>query len=96
MADRGLTLSALPDSYLDWLCSIELRPMLRAAVDAEMTRRFDPPAAAAALECTAMARRIVDTGYKCLAHEIHPDVGGTHEGMQRLNMAVASLRKALQ
>jgi hypothetical protein len=41
----------------------------------------------------ALKLRIVDTGYKKLALTFHPDIGGSHEDMQRLNKARDGLRE---
>lgn len=40
-----------------------------------------------------LALQIVDIGYKVLATKLHPDKGGTREGMQRLNQARNLLKK---
>jgi hypothetical protein len=34
-----------------------------------------------------MSRRMIDLGFKALAKELHPDLGGDHEAMARLNRA---------
>ncbi len=36
---RGCPIARLPDHYLRWLSGLELRPWLRAAVDAELRAR---------------------------------------------------------
>ena len=39
---------------------------------------------------------LIEVAYRCLARLHHPDRGGDHEGMLRLNAAHASLRTALR
>jgi hypothetical protein len=39
-----------------------------------------------------LAHRIIDIGYKALAKEMHPDKGGSHEAMARLNRARTHLK----
>jgi hypothetical protein len=39
--------------------------------------------------------QLIDIGYKVLAIKLHPDKGGSHEAMQRLNRVRATLRKSL-
>ena len=39
---------------------------------------------------------LIEAAYRCLARLHHPDRGGDHEGMLRLNAAHASLRTALR
>lgn len=40
-----------------------------------------------------LARQLIDAGYKVLAIKLHPDKGGSQEGMQRLNEAKKLLLK---
>jgi hypothetical protein len=40
----------------------------------------------------ALARRLIDIGYKALAKELHPDKGGSSEAMSRLG----DVRRRLQ
>lgn len=40
----------------------------------------------------ATARQIIDAGVRALALKLHPDVGGSHEGMGELNACAALLR----
>jgi hypothetical protein len=39
--------------------------------------------------------QLIDTGYKVLATRLHPDKGGSHEGMARLNRARDILKGAI-
>jgi hypothetical protein len=70
-----------------------MREERRAQRAAELARRE-------ALQATLEAQRklmlqIVDAGCKAMARKLHPDVGGSHEEMTRLNMAAEILRERL-
>jgi hypothetical protein len=104
---RGRPLTELPDDYLAWLLTIDLRDRLREAVEAEAERREgDGPAAGRSREaeaalratpgCGDAASRIVNAGYRAMALAAHPDQGGGHDAMAELNAAVAILRRYLQ
>lgn len=99
---KGQPLSALPDDYLDWLASLDLRPPLRRAVEAEQARRAARDNAgagrstAAAITDPVVARaasRIVQAGYRTAAMEAHPDRGGDTATMQAINRAAELLRR---
>jgi hypothetical protein len=42
----------------------------------------------------ALAKRLIDIGYKVLAKELHPDAGGNREAMQRLSEVKRRLYRA--
>lgn len=65
--------------YLAWLQTVE------SATDHEAARKFP----------TWPMSSICSIRYRRMAREQHPDAGGTHEGMARLNEARANARKAL-
>ena len=103
---RGWPLEELPDDYLRWLGTIELRPPLDGAVRAEVrARRYrtyeHPPAPHDGITLrisvahAPLVRDLVDTGYRTLAKRLHPDQGGDAGQMQTLNAAVAHLREQL-
>jgi len=79
----GIPLHELPSEYFEWLCGLNtLRSPLREAVLAEKERReraktLDPQ----------IAMDIVNTGFRTLAKQCHPDLGGQHVAMQKLNAA---------
>ena len=90
---RGRSLDALPDAYLLWLGTLDLRAPLHAAVDAERQRRatrraprepHTPPLDA--------VDSLVSAGVRTLAKRHHPDVGGNPEIMVTLNATAAWLR----
>lgn len=85
----GWRLVEIPDGYLDWLTTIDLRPVLREAVHEEIVRRIDHSAAPARsglvpAELRGPAADIVKRGYRACALTAHPDQGGTDEEMRRL------------
>lgn len=43
----------------------------------------------------ALARDVIDAGYKALARRAHPDAGGSTEEFQRLTVTVEALRNSL-
>jgi hypothetical protein len=43
----------------------------------------------------ALAKRLVDAGYKTLATSLHPDRGGDAEQMRELNALASSMRQQL-
>lgn len=47
------------------------------------------------LDLRADMREVVEAGYKSVALRRHPDRGGSHEGMARLNRVVEELRRML-
>jgi hypothetical protein len=102
----GCSVAELPDDYLEWLMTIELRGWLHEAVRDEFARRLNgqareerTPAAGPGIrlrpEEAALARTLVEAGYRSLARELHPDVGGNTDEMQRLNSLVRSFRAQL-
>ena len=103
---KGYAIADLPDSYIEWLTSIELHGWLHDAVHDEYHRRQadreyrtpQPPAGPGIRirpEEVPLARRVFDAGYRILARSMHPDVGGDPDEMCRLNGLAESLRSQL-
>lgn len=90
-AHKGQPLHLLPDDYLEWLLSIELREPLREGVLKEWHTRRNPANAD-----PVTARALIDKGYRQLAKKAHPDCGGTTVAMQRLNRTMEWLRRQLE
>lgn len=92
---RGRALTDIESSYLIWcLDSAEaLDQTLRAALRAELARRFGtpppPPASSWHAPCPdpVVAARIVTAGRRVLARTHHPDTGGDTRSMQGINAA---------
>jgi hypothetical protein len=85
---KGLSLDELPDDYLDWLCTIELREPLRRALLDEVARRREAgnsmmPALPTCSDLR-LAEQLVDFGFRALAKHAHPDVGGSHDAFVHL------------
>jgi hypothetical protein len=96
---KGEPFAALPDDYLDWLTTIDLRPRLRAAVYAEIRRREEEELNArsrgsVSLTCPEprVARELVGAGLRSLARRYHPDAGGSHNEMIRVTACADWLR----
>lgn len=98
---KGRRLRDLPDDYLDWLTTIDLRPRLHAAVWNEIRRREDGSSGRArgssSLTCPepAVAQEIVGAGLRSLARRYHPDKGGSHEDMLKVNACADWLRAVI-
>jgi putative quorum-sensing-regulated virulence factor len=95
---QGASIEQVPTAYLHWLERQGwIFPDLRAAVAHELARRrqqrmFVSPGLALPPEIAAAARELVSAGYRALAREHHPDAGGDHGGMVRINLAHEALR----
>ncbi len=95
---RGWPLDELPDTYLDWLASLDnLREPLRSAVYREQDRRQDYDHSAPTLMRldTVVADALVTAGYRALALRHHPDHGGDTRTMQKINGTVEALRELM-
>jgi hypothetical protein len=96
---RGIEVDALPEQYLTWLWeNCDLREPLYSAVQEALgleEEEDETPASGYTLpaEVRAMAKEIVTTGYRQLALKMHPDKGGRHAEMVRLNRAKEWLDK---
>jgi hypothetical protein len=89
----GLPVNDLPDAYLAWLLTIDLREPLRAVVIAEAELRgllLHPAPPTAPLR--DVAEQLVTAGLHALARRHHPDLGGDLATMQDLNAAADWLR----
>lgn len=96
---RGIALADLPNDYLDWLCGLsDLRPILRAAVDAEHRRRTTRATARATASCPDLhvLDALITSGYRALAKQHHPDHGGDHTMMVAVTQAAEWLRATVR
>jgi hypothetical protein len=101
---KGHALSTLPDDYIAWLFELDdLRQPFATHLCQEYQRRFGRrqnsslrnPSSTALVpaELRETASQIIEKGYRLLAKQCHPDVGGTHEQMLALNKTVATLKE---
>jgi hypothetical protein len=98
---RGTAIRDIPTSYLRWLLTIDLDDRLRSAVRAELQHRTHTAGDRADLRAlspatAAVAEDLVGSGYRALAKAHHPDRGGSHDAMIRVNEAAAWLRARLR
>jgi hypothetical protein len=97
---KGRRLADLPDDYLDWLLTIDLRPFLRSAVAKEVARRVidDQYRLPAFPPCPApdVAADLVGAGLRSLSRRYHPDIGGTHDQMIRVTAVADWFRTLLR
>lgn len=95
---RGCPLEDLPDDYLQWLLTIELRTPLREAVREEAARRgrhadagrdrhTGPAHTRRAVPDVTTVDELVSAGLRALARKYHPDAGGSHEQMIAVTFA---------
>lgn len=95
---KGVLLADLPEEYLSWLHSLDLREPLKAAVEAEHRSRYGAHTDKQGLtpDVRVMAQEIVTAGYRRLAQIHHPDHGGDGQTMTLLNLAAEALRGVLR
>jgi len=93
---RGEEIQDLPDNYLYWLMTIDLHGGLKVAVERELDRRENPDGFVYNPELSdelhPFVESIIESGYRSLAMNHHPDCGGNTEDMQLLNRARQWLR----
>lgn len=99
---RGEALEDVPLSYLGWVLESckHVRPTLRRAIEHEIRRRLgDEPQARAwyppsrsACPCPQRAAELIRAGLRVLAHQHHPDLGGSTADMAEINRTVEWLR----
>lgn len=108
---KGTPLADVPTDYLEWLLGRDLHGWLEREVKAELVRRtqrqyddqhqrtyraygngasMPPP-----LHLKPVVKELLAVGYRMLALKIHPDQGGHHEDMVKLNEAKDWLQKKL-
>jgi len=96
---KGRAVDALPREYLEWLMNnVDLREPLASAVEAALDDEEDSvPARSADLpvELRPVAQELISVGYRMLALKLHPDAGGGHEAMTKLNAARDWLRERI-
>jgi Putative quorum-sensing-regulated virulence factor len=91
---KGQSLSSLPDAYLEWLITIAYEPLL-SHLQKEIRRRNFHQATPQSSVPVNMAQKIITSGFRQLAMELHPDHGGDHQRMLELNHAHDWLKQQL-
>lgn len=96
---KGEEVEDIPEGYLFWLWdNVELRtPLLEAVADVLGIGRQSPPSENKKLPPIDMdiAIELVRVGFRQLAKQFHPDVGGSDEKMRKLNAAHEFLKARL-
>src|SRR5262249_31191757 len=85
---KGHEVDSLPREYLRWLtenCALRepLATAVEDALDAGALARSSPLPA----ELKPTVREIISVGFRMLAMKLHPDLGGDHRQMVKLNAA---------
>jgi hypothetical protein len=98
---RGRPLRELPDDYLSWLGTLDLREPLRTDIDQELVRRAHDARSGDAVASVPASLRdtteaLVTAGYRALARRAHPDAGGDDATMRDVNAAVEVLRRLVR
>ena len=86
---KGYDLQAIPDDYLEWLISTQEKTL--TSYQEERTRRQDLQEAQ-----LSWAERLVQTGFRTLAMQCHPDHGGNNESMRQVIAAHERLKELLR
>ena len=100
---KGTYVEDLPDDYLDWLATIDLRYPLRGAVTEERWRRQEGQKHAShskpvvpTLVDPEWAFEVIDAGRRALSLRYHPDLtNGDLYAIQSVNIAADWLRDHL-
>jgi hypothetical protein len=74
---------------VDELAQRALDDAMRLAREASLSRKQEADAD------RKLANRLIDIGFKVLVVELHPDKGGSHEAMMRLNRIRAQLKNCV-
>jgi hypothetical protein len=95
---KGTPLGEIDGDYLYWLAGIELRPRLRAAVQAELERRAagaEVMGPAIPAELREPAAEIIERGFRAAARQHHPDHGGDDRRMRGVLAARDALARVI-
>jgi Putative quorum-sensing-regulated virulence factor len=86
---KGLPMSEVPREYLEWY--LRENELLMKQCRAELERRDTLEEAT-----QSMAERIIQAGYRALAKQLHPDLGGDPAQFRELQGTVEELRSVLR
>ena len=90
---RGYEIDDLPDDYLIWLTTIELRHPLSYYVSAEIFRRRLEPNHREEPKAIDLDMVRVKAIYRSLARQYHPDHGGDNGVMAGINLFYEAIRQ---
>ena len=85
----GVDIRQVPLEYLQWLHERTVKSGEEIATEIERRERLESAN-------QPLIERLIQSGYRALAKQLHPDVGGTTEQMQELNDVVDTLRHAIR
>lgn len=83
---KGQQITDVPTEYLEWL--VQQNKNTLADIEEELERRV-----AAESANLPIIQQVIQAGYRALAKQHHPDVGGDPSKMKEVNNAVEYLRK---
>jgi hypothetical protein len=82
---KGYDLMATPDDYLDWLIAVQEKTLAEYRCELERRRALQDAK-------LSWVDRIVQTGFRNLAMQYHPDRGGDDESMRQVVAAHERLK----
>lgn len=85
----GYDLRDVPREYLEWLAENNRKTL--SDIETELERRD-----AAEEASMSWMERVVTVGFKTLAKQHHPDLGGDADTMKQINSAADELRRILK
>jgi Putative quorum-sensing-regulated virulence factor len=91
---KGHALSTIPDDYLEWLRTRELREPLKHELEAEWQSRT--VALTSGANSKDVALKIIALGYRALIQAHHPDHGGSTATAQTVNKMAEWLRRQVK
>jgi hypothetical protein len=93
---KGTKISELPDDYLQWLLSLDLREPLKSAVENEYQERECADNDGVPGVNVLVIDEIVSAGVRALSKKYHPDVGGDHRKMVSINQTADWIREQVR
>jgi uncharacterized protein (DUF3820 family) len=91
---KGMSVSDAPETYLTWLADQDwLRDPLQTAIEIELDRREGMRSRPPVKIDVEVADKIIASGVRQLSKSAHPDAGGNHELMSRINATADALRE---
>lgn len=85
----GMDIRDVPLEYLEWLLERTVKSSQDITGEIERRERLESAD-------LPLIERLIQTGYRSLAKQMHPDAGGSTAQMQELNNVVEALRHAVR